>query len=322
MNRRFATVDGGGSRRVRNASDSGFEDWLFFFVHERIDLLEFVSPGKMKSSPEFVESARAARAPEKLSNFSQTCSLLSQYLKEKKGGFGGLSLGMSCGFDDEGMPETFSQTATATTMNLFPVVDKKLGIVSGALTRNPALMPRNTSSSLDLFSQHSGFASKEEVPKPKKFDSSGNNSGPERAQMTIFYAGKVIVFDDFPADKAKEVMLLASKGSSPNAGAFSSPPVHLTNLIPTTGSTTVVSNPGNLNMTQELPQRPPQPIGSDLPKIARKASLTRFLEKRKDRITARAPYPTSNSTAFPPKPAENKSWLGLAAQYPVQFQAQ
>lgn len=37
---------------------------------------------------------------------------------------------------------------------------------------------------------------------------------PERAQMTIFYAGKVIVFNEFPADKAKEVMLLASQGSS------------------------------------------------------------------------------------------------------------
>lgn len=37
---------------------------------------------------------------------------------------------------------------------------------------------------------------------------------PEKAQMTIFYGGQVFVFNDFPADKAKEVMLLASKGSS------------------------------------------------------------------------------------------------------------
>lgn len=32
--------------------------------------------------------------------------------------------------------------------------------------------------------------------------------------MTIFYAGKVIVFDDFPTDKAKKIMALASKASS------------------------------------------------------------------------------------------------------------
>lgn len=56
---------------------------------------------------------------------------------------------------------------------------------------------------------------------------------------------------------------------------------------------------------------------SDLP-IARKASLTRFLEKRKDRITARAPY-ASPAT----KPAESKSWLGLAAaDSPVKLEQQ
>ena len=37
---------------------------------------------------------------------------------------------------------------------------------------------------------------------------------PEPAQMTIFYAGKMSVFNGFPADKAKEIMALATKGSS------------------------------------------------------------------------------------------------------------
>jgi jasmonate ZIM domain-containing protein len=35
----------------------------------------------------------------------------------------------------------------------------------------------------------------------------------EKQQLTIFYGGKVLVFDDFPADKAKGLMQLASKDS-------------------------------------------------------------------------------------------------------------
>lgn len=37
---------------------------------------------------------------------------------------------------------------------------------------------------------------------------------PEKRQLTIFYGGKVLVFNDFPADKAKGLMQLASKGST------------------------------------------------------------------------------------------------------------
>jgi len=35
---------------------------------------------------------------------------------------------------------------------------------------------------------------------------------PRCAQMTIFYDGKVIVFDDVPADKVKDIMVFSSKG--------------------------------------------------------------------------------------------------------------
>ncbi|KAF7146880.1 hypothetical protein RHSIM_Rhsim03G0226700 [Rhododendron simsii] len=273
----------------------------------------------MPSSSEFSESGRFAgqRAPEKSTNFTQTCSLLSQYLKEK-GTFGDLSLGMTRGPDTNGIPETSPQMA-ATTMNLFPVANK-LGDVSGASTRNTALMMSRNLTSTELFPQNSGLV-KEEIS--KKVDSSGNKSEPGTAQMTIFYGGRVIVFNDFPADKAKEIMLLASNGSSHNLGTYASTPVQKpiepTSMVPTNPS--ILSDIGT-NMVPERVQRPPQPIVADLPKIARKASLTRFLEKRKDRITARAPYVTSNSTAFPPKPAENKTWLGLAAQSPVQFEGQ
>uniref|UniRef100_A0A5B7ALI5 Protein TIFY n=2 Tax=Davidia involucrata TaxID=16924 RepID=A0A5B7ALI5_DAVIN len=271
----------------------------------------------MSTSSEFVDSGRysgqrLARSPDK-SNFSQTCSLLSQYLKEK-GTFGDLSLGMKCNFEGNGMTETFRQTATATTtMNLFPMIEKS-GEVSGVSTRNAAPMSRNLKS-MNLFPQQTGFAStvpKEEVP--KKADSSVIKSEPETAQMTIFYAGQVIVFNDFPADKAKEVMLVASKaGSGDSNSSLVQKPLESTNLVPS--GSNVVPNFGN-NLVQEHVPRPSQPIVTDLP-IARKASLSRFLEKRKDRITAKAPYHTSNSGAAPPKPAESKAWLGLAAQSPL-----
>ncbi|XP_071697580.1 protein TIFY 10A-like [Rutidosis leptorrhynchoides] len=96
--------------------------------------------------------------------------------------------------------------------------------------------------------------------------------------MTIFYNGQVMVFNDLTPEKVKEIMKLAESGGSPK------------------------------------PPKPEEPLkntfvsGSDLP-IARKASLARFLEKRKDRITARAPYQTQDVS----KVDDSKTWLGLGA---------
>lgn len=40
----------------------------------------------------------------------------------------------------------------------------------------------------------------------------------ERAPLTIFYGGKMVVFDDFPAAKAEELMHLAGSGNPAAAG--------------------------------------------------------------------------------------------------------
>ncbi|XP_051132248.1 protein TIFY 10A-like isoform X2 [Andrographis paniculata] len=222
-------------------------------------------------SSEMVDSGRISGGR---SNFSQTCSLLSRYLKEK-GSFGGISLGFDRKLDSEGAP--------TETMNLLPMIEK-----SG---RNSSTTP----------------AGDEAL---KNSDLSGAKSAAETAPMTIFYGGKVIVFNDFPADKAKELMILAQKSSTahnPNAALAPPPAVP----SPAESVSSIVPLPS-------APPPPPPPLDSDLP-IARKNSLARFLEKRKDRVTANVPYP-ANKPAAPPKPVKTEPWLGLSPNLPLQIQ--
>ncbi|OVA04222.1 Tify [Macleaya cordata] len=264
------------------------------------------------------------RAQEMKSNFSQTCSLLSQYLKEN-GSFGDLNLGITRNL--EGRTEAFRQTPI--TMNFTtPKMEMPAGNVSAVLGKNNASTASSSREikSMDLFPQHAGFG-----PSPSSMDAVQKKADfsqakePETAQMTIFYAGKVIVFNDLPADKAKEVMLLASKSSPQNysGSLFASTPANDRQISNNFTATVAANNSNNIN---ELPPRPHQPIVSDLP-IARKASLHRFLEKRKDRISSKAPYQITNNysaqAATPKAPvkttAESKTWLGLAPQSSQQL---
>ncbi|KAL3535501.1 hypothetical protein ACH5RR_003962 [Cinchona calisaya] len=250
-------------------------------------------------SSEVVDSGRFPVA-QKTSNFSQTCSLLSQYLKEK-GSFGNLSLGLSRNFEPNN-----NNGAPAKTMNLLPMIEKtgKNSEVPPA-ARTPNMPPVN------LFG--ATFPSQEAQ---NKTDVSVVKSEPETAQMTIFYNGQVIVFNDFPAERAKEIMLLASNGTSQNAiNTFATTP----NVVPkpAESATNLVTTFANTLVEQSL-QGHLQPNVNDLP-IARKASLTRFLEKRKDRITARAPYPVGAAASTSSKAAESKTWLGFAPQFPLQM---
>ncbi|KAF8776258.1 hypothetical protein HU200_003663 [Digitaria exilis] len=113
----------------------------------------------------------------------------------------------------------------------------------------------------------------------------------QRAPLTIFYDGKMVVFNDFPAEKAQELMHLA--GGSGNA--------------PTAGHNNALEQP-SLTVTGKnacAPQHMP---------IARKASLKRFLEKRKNRLTAGDPYPAAASELMS-KPVKEEDggapWLGV-----------
>ncbi|KAG9143289.1 hypothetical protein Leryth_010203 [Lithospermum erythrorhizon] len=130
--------------------------------------------------------------------------------------------------------------------------------------------------------------------KNKASSSKEATSEGKSAQMTIFYDGKVWVFDSLPTEKAQELMVLASKGNKNNST--------------TTGNVSTTSNAEKINLIgagastssptvnllvsksgKEKVQVQSDANNSDLP-IARRSSLHRFLEKRKERSTARAPY--------------------------------
>ncbi|XP_076885769.1 protein TIFY 10B-like [Bidens hawaiensis] len=82
-------------------------------------------------------------------------------------------------------------------------------------------------------------------------------------QMTIFYGSQVLVFDCVSADKARDLVLAASGNKIQNRIQLGSP--------------------------------------SDLP-IVRRASVHRFLAKRKDRATERAPYQLHNNPSVAAAP--------------------
>ncbi|CAN6290472.1 unnamed protein product [Urochloa humidicola] len=169
------------------------------------------------------------------------------------GGGGGSRFAVTCGLLRQYMKEQGGCLAPAVAMGLAPAEE-----------------PEETKPVLELFPQQAGTLKDEQQSRKRK-------EPEERAPLTIFYGGRMVVFDDFPAEKAEELMQLA--GGSGNAAE---------NALA-------------------------QPTLTDMP-IARKASLKRFLEKRKNRFTAGDPYPVAASE--PSKPAvkvEAEPWLGVSS---------
>ncbi|XP_037431781.1 protein TIFY 6a-like isoform X2 [Triticum dicoccoides] len=150
---------------------------------------------------------------------------------------------------------------------------------------------------------------------------------PNSTLMTMFYNGAVNVFD-VPVDKAREIMVLASRTSvSDNAARVPVPePRHVSVIsspiptvsqaptiskripgyqnytpAPTTSSgvpSSVVPPPSQASSAQRMQQASPA-VAAAIKPIAvhqsRKASLARFLEKRKERVSSVTPYPLSKS---------------------------
>ncbi|KAF8104227.1 hypothetical protein N665_0176s0038 [Sinapis alba] len=248
-----------------------------------------------------MECSATRRSSSRKPSFSLTCSRLSQYLKEN-GGFGDLSLGLSC------MPETNGMSRKpTTTMSLFPCEASNVDSMAPAEdVKHKNLFPR-----LPSFSSSSSSLPKDDALKmPQTTTTRSVKPEPQTAPLTIFYGGQVIVFNDFSSEKAKEVMNLASKGTANSFTGFTST-VNNNNIAPTPNQVPHLMKPA----TQETIQSSSAAMACELP-IARRASLHRFLAKRKDRVTSKAPYqlndPAKASTK--PKTGDNTtSWLGLAA---------
>lgn len=100
--------------------------------------------------------------------------------------------------------------------------------------------------------------------------------------MTIFYAGQVMVFDDISAVKAQQLIQYASKSVTPvnTSAGFVIPSINTSKFVENQGNS-MSSASGSVESQNDIKQQW-QPIVSDMP-IARRASLHRFLSKRKDR---------------------------------------
>lgn len=190
--------------------------------------------------------------------FAVTCGLLRQYMREQ-GGNGARCL-----------------APAAVAVGLMPAAPPE----DAAADHQAPLAETTTTTVLELFPQQAGTLKDDQQSQRKR--KLVIMEPAERAPLTIFYGGKMVVFDDFPAEKAEEIMQLAGSGSTP------------------AGAQNALGQPSSL---------------TDMP-LARKVSLKRFLEKRKNRLTAADPYPpaevASESTSTTTKPVvkeESAPWV-------------
>uniref|UniRef100_A0A1J3EPC6 Protein TIFY n=1 Tax=Noccaea caerulescens TaxID=107243 RepID=A0A1J3EPC6_NOCCA len=226
------------------------------------------------------------QAPEK-SSFSRRCTLLSRYLKEK-GSFGNIDIGLARKSDLElvgksdlrGQQNAMKKAETSETTP-FGLI-QKLSI--GETSTSSGGKARGTDVSLSEPARV--------VPEP------GN------AQLTIFFGGKVIVYNEFPEDKAKEIMSVAKEANHVVVDPKINTQNHMNlDINVTHKSNIVIPDLNELSTSENNEDHQTGQPHQAVERIARRASLHRFFAKRKDRAVARAPYQVNqNGGHLPSKP--------------------
>ncbi|ESQ35062.1 hypothetical protein EUTSA_v10008415mg [Eutrema salsugineum] len=223
------------------------------------------------------ENAKAQ--PTEKSSFTRRCSLLSRYLKEK-GSFGNIDLGLvrkpgsDLGSSDQPGKQHAMHKADSETK------------------------------SLDVFQRVSkGEPSNSSGDKAKNTNLSELNS--RSSQLTIFFGGKVLVYNEFPAYKAKEIMEVAKQAKSvTDINTHTHINVENNNNNNNNKSNMVLPDLNEPTSSADANQQQQQQ-SQIVERIARRASLHRFFAKRKDRAVARAPYQVNQNAGhhqYPPKP--------------------
>jgi jasmonate ZIM domain-containing protein len=168
-------------------------------------------------------------------------------------------------------------------------------------------------------------------------DLRNRNCSKSNGTMTIFYGGSVCVYDDISPEKVKAIMLLAGNGtkmqqeisiptkkdgfnisqsypsplpsSQPRGGSSSNNEVTIIrSLGPLVTPTNTLESPIVATSVGSTPTKVIQQVG--LPQ-ARKASLTRFLEKRKERAMSTSPYYMSKKSPESSTPGSDSASFSI-----------